>query len=93
MNFYLLIAPRVFDICLHDHQITCYFVRYLLVYQSDWSSKMVKIHRGSIVVVIVGGRLVGSTQLPFITIGGRKSLVNAQMLLLLEKVWWVPRVN
>ena len=48
------------------------------------------------VVVIVGGRLVGSTQLPFITIGGRKSLVNAQMLLLLlllEKVWWVPRVN
>ena len=43
------------------------------------------------VVVIVGGRLVGSTQLPFITIGGRKSLVNAQMLL--EKVWWVPRVN
>ena len=49
---------------------------------------------GEVVVVIVGGRLVGSTQLPFITIGGRKSLVNAQMLLLLlEKVWWVPRVN
>ena len=47
---------------------------------------------GEVVVVIVGGRLVGSTQLPFITIGGRKSLVNAQMLLL-EKVWWVPRVN
>ena len=46
---------------------------------------------GEVVVVIVGGRLVGSTQLPFITIGGRKSLVNAQMLL--EKVWWVPRVN
>ena len=91
MNIFLLIAPECLiyacmTIKLHATLLGTYLFISLIGHQR-WSKYI-----GEVVVVVkVGGRLVGSTQLPFITIGGRKSLVNAQMLL--EKVWWVPRVN
>ena len=76
-------------IALHATLLGTYLFISLIGHQR-WSKYIGEV---VVVVIVVGGRLVGSTQLPFITIGGRKSLVNAQMLLLLEKVWWVPRVN